>query len=201
MTWMILDEAGRLDKNMIRNMEKLRWMEKKKDLTTARNLQSLTIKTVLGQPKTWMLGKCMQRVGAKNKEGPTLISVDFYDFKNWRHCLAQQYFGGPVYAAGTHLNLLRHTHNQRNDTARRWNKFIVIWYIQNRIGKSQNRQWFSILFSNCPQSSPEISLPPGGWLSVLSLDSCTSVLAQHSRIQHRIFRIFNSVFSSGLVGF
>ena len=91
--------------------------------------------------------------------------------------------------------------NQRNDTARRWNKFIVIWYIQNRIGKSQNRQWFSILFSNCPQSSPEISLPPGGWLSVLSLDSCTSVLAQHSRIQHRIFRIFNSVFSSGLVGF
>ena len=178
--------------------------EKERDLTTAHDLRSLTIKAVLGQPKTWMLEKCMQRVGAKNKERSTLISVVFYDFKNWRHCLPK--FQWPVI-----FNLEVHhsavfwrscvCSNQRNDTARRWNKFIVIWYIQNRIGKSQNRQWFSILFSNCPQSSPEISLPPGGWLSVLSLDSCTSVLAQHSRIQHRIFRIFNSVFSSGLVGF
>ena len=190
--------------------------EKKTDLTTTHDLRSLTIKAVLGQPKTWILGKCMQRVGAKKKRGqPWSLLISMIskiegivpiipvavNFQSWGSSLSILSELVPVYAASTHLNPLRHTHNQRNNTARRWNKFIVIWYIQNRIGKSQNRQWFSILFSNCPQSSPEISLPPGGWLSVLSLDSCTSVLAQHSRIQHRIFRIFNSVFSSGLVGF
>ena len=55
---------------MIRNMEKLTNTldGEKKDLTTARDLQSLTIKTVLGQPKTWMLEKCMQRVGAKKRK-------------------------------------------------------------------------------------------------------------------------------------
>ena len=75
----------KLDKNMIRNMEKLTdTMDegKKTDLTTTHDLRSLTIKAVLGQPKAWMLEKCMQRVGAKNKERSTLISVDFYDFKN-----------------------------------------------------------------------------------------------------------------------
>ena len=53
--------------------------EKNRFDAAARDLRSLTIKAVLGQPKTWMLEKCMQRVGAKNKER---ISVDFYDFKN-----------------------------------------------------------------------------------------------------------------------
>ena len=52
------------------------------DLTTAHDLRSLAIKAVPVQPKTSRLEKCMQRVGTKNKERSTLISVDFYDFKN-----------------------------------------------------------------------------------------------------------------------
>ena len=43
--------------------------EKERDLTTAHDLRSLTIKAVLGQPKTWMLENACKEWVPKTKKG------------------------------------------------------------------------------------------------------------------------------------